>query len=377
MNEVLEYKDKIAFHPSYYIKEILDEIGLSQKDFAKRLGTTPKNLSCLLNCKQRLSVDFANRLSKMLGNSIDFWLNLQKKYDEIYAEVSSEEELKKERKILKLLDYGYFSKNFNLPALHRRADERIQKLREFLAIASLIVLEKQDLTVKLRSTTKKLSSSNIINANAMLQIAINEALKTSAPNYSKDKFKKAVSFALTQTKNHENFLLPLQQAFLDAGVILVVLPNLKNSGINGATKELNGKRLLMINDRRHFADTFWFTLFHEIGHIMNDELGITFDNDTEDEANTYAKKALIPQDKYDLFITKHKKFTVDLIRKFANEINQDPGIVFGRLQYDKKIPYEEISAYKVLRHTYTVAITTGQSNERLSIVLTPSKTPTH
>ena len=90
MNEVLEYKDEIAFYPSYYIKEILDEIGLSQKDFAKRLGTTPKNVSCLLNCKQRLSVDFAHRLSKMLGNSIDFWLNLQKKYDEIYAEVSSE-----------------------------------------------------------------------------------------------------------------------------------------------------------------------------------------------------------------------------------------------------------------------------------------------
>ena len=42
MNNYIEYNDKIAFHPGYYIKEIVDESGLTQEDFAKRLDTTLK-----------------------------------------------------------------------------------------------------------------------------------------------------------------------------------------------------------------------------------------------------------------------------------------------------------------------------------------------
>ena len=40
MSNYIEYNDTVAFHPGYYIKEIMDESGLTQKDFAKRLGTT-------------------------------------------------------------------------------------------------------------------------------------------------------------------------------------------------------------------------------------------------------------------------------------------------------------------------------------------------
>ena len=75
------YNDKIAFHPGYYIKEIIEESGLSQKDFAKRLDTTPKNLSILVRGEQSLSIDIAMKLSRMLGTSVDYWLNLQKSYD--------------------------------------------------------------------------------------------------------------------------------------------------------------------------------------------------------------------------------------------------------------------------------------------------------
>ena len=38
MSNYIEYKDKIAFHPGYYLKEIIDESGLTQEDFAERLG---------------------------------------------------------------------------------------------------------------------------------------------------------------------------------------------------------------------------------------------------------------------------------------------------------------------------------------------------
>ena len=97
MSNYIEYNDKIAFHPGYYIKEIIEESGLSQKDFAKRLDTTPKNLSILVRGEQSLSIDIAMKLSRMLGTSVEYWLNLQKSYDALIAEFESSKELEQER----------------------------------------------------------------------------------------------------------------------------------------------------------------------------------------------------------------------------------------------------------------------------------------
>lgn len=354
MSNYIEYNDKIAFHPGYYLKEIIDESGLTQEDFAKRLGTTPKNLSILVRGEQRLSIDIATKLSRMLGTTIAYWLNLQQAYDEKAAEFLSEEELKKEREVFKLIDYKYFRDNYGLPDLPRKVDEQIKNVREFLSVSSLTVLQERSLTVNFRSYTEELSRSNIVNANAMVQIAINRALSMETSRYDKRAFEKAVDFALTQTKNHDGFLTEVKNAFGKAGVALVVLPNLKRSGINGATKKVNGKVMIMVNDRRHYADTFWFTLFHEIGHVLNGDLGITFKNEAEDEADLYARRSLIPEDAYAEFKNQKRSFTEDDIRSFADDINQDPGIVYGRLQIDGMIPYTETYLSSRLRHRYKV-----------------------
>lgn len=357
MSNYIEYNDKIAFHPGYYIKEIIDESGLTQEDFAKRLGTTPKNISILVRGEQSLSIDIATKLSRMLGTTIAYWLNLQQAYDEKVATFLSEEELKREREVFKLIDYKYFRDNFGMPDLSRKVDEQIKYVREFLSVASLTVLEERNLAVSFRSYTEELSRSNIVNANAMVQIAINKTLKVDAPKYNKKKFEKAVDFALTQTKNHDGFFTEVKKAFEQAGVVLVVLPNLKNSGINGATKKVDGKVMIMVNDRRHYADTFWFTLFHEIGHVLNGDLGITFKNEAEDDADLYAQRSLIPEDAYIEFKNQNQSFTEDVIRRFADAIDQDPGIVYGRLQIDGKIPYTETYLSDKLRHKYKVVIT--------------------
>lgn len=89
MSEYIEYGNKVAFHPGYYIKEIIAESGLTQEDFAKRLDTTPKNLSILVRGEQSLSKDIAMKLSRLLGTSIGYWLNLQKTYDTLMAEFDS------------------------------------------------------------------------------------------------------------------------------------------------------------------------------------------------------------------------------------------------------------------------------------------------
>lgn len=355
MNNYIEYNDKIAFHPGYYIKEIVDESGLTQEDFAKRLDTTPKNLSLLIRGEQSLSIDIAMKLSRMIGTTVSYWLNLQNSYDALIAEFKSEKELEQEREIFKALDYRYFRENFGLPDLPRKIDDQIVEVRRFLHVSTLSVFAKRDMAVSFRSASVELSNTNIIKANAMVQIAINKALNTNAPKYNKSKFKQMVRYALSLTRNHEDFYPLIRKAFFEAGVILVILPNLPGSKINGATKRLEKNVMLMVNDRRLNADTFWFTLFHEIGHIIHGDYGISFEKETgekEETADRFAADLLIEPDEYQQFV-RGNMFTLTKIREFADLIDRDPGIVLGRLQKDGLVRYDDWELNS-LRHKYKV-----------------------
>ena len=280
MSNYIEYNDTIAFHPGYYIKEIIDDSGLTQEDFAKRLDTTPKNLSLLIRGEQSLSIDIAMKLSRMIGTSVNYWLNLQNAFDSLIAEFKFQEELAEERKIFEIFNYKYFRENYGLPDLPRRKNEQIKALREFLNVATLTVFTKRDMAVTFRSSTEALDEANIIKANVMVQIATNKALAVDAPKFNKKKFEETVQYALTLTKNHKDFYPLIRNAFERAGVIFVILPNIAGSKINGATKKIGNNIMLMVNDRRFYSDSFWFTLFHEIGHIINGDYGISFEKES-------------------------------------------------------------------------------------------------
>ena len=49
MSNVNEYKDIVAFHPGYYIADIIEDMGISQAEFTARIGITAKALSQLIN----------------------------------------------------------------------------------------------------------------------------------------------------------------------------------------------------------------------------------------------------------------------------------------------------------------------------------------
>lgn len=357
MSNYIEYNNKIAFHPGYYIKEIIDESGLSQQDFAQRLNTTPKNLSLLIRGEQSLSIDIAMKLSRMLGTSLTYWLNLQNAFDILQAEFSFEKELILEKEILSTLGYNYFKDNFNLPNLPRNTNEQVNEVRKFLKVASLTVLTKKDIAISYRSATKELNNSSTIKSNTMVQIAINKALETKAPKFNKDKFEKAYKYALTLTGDHDNFYSIIKKEFENAGVIIIVLPNIPGSNINGATKKIGNNIMLMVNDRGTFADTFWFTLYHEIGHIVNGDYGISFDKEVgekEEKADLFAQNTLIHTENYYDFINK-KKFDKASIISFAKSINRDPGIILGRLRNDGLVDYNNYEL-NCLRHKYKITI---------------------
>ena len=285
----------------------------------------------------------AMKLSRLMGTGAAYWLNLQQAYDALIVEFKSDQELEQERVIFEKIDYKYFRNNFKLPNLPRKIDEQIERIRKFLDIATLTVLKRPDMAVRFRSSAENLSEANTIKANIMMQIATNEALHADAPKFNKKDFEEAVDYALTLTESHTDFYDKIKAAFFNAGVIFVILPNISGSRINGATKKVGDNIVLMVNDRRLYADTFWFTLFHEIGHILSGDYGVSFDmemGENEKLADEYARNRLIPSEQYDEFIS-HQIFSPQSIKDFSKSIHRDPGIVLGRLQKDGIVGYND------------------------------------
>ena len=182
----------------------------------------------------------------------------------------------REREVFRMIDYSYFRDNFDFPNLPRKTDEQIKLVREFLSVASLTVLQDRNLCANLLNCPSEPTLANIINANIMMQIAINSVVCTEATKFNRRKFERTVARIFQQTEFHKEFLPELKQAFCDAGVVIVVLPNLKDSAVNGATKKVDGKVLLMINDRRRSTTSLWGALFNEAKHIVDGNMGISF-----------------------------------------------------------------------------------------------------
>ena len=102
-------------------------------------------------------------------------------------------------------------------------------------------------------------------------------------------------------------------------------------------------------------DQLWFTIFHEVCHIINhpqgelyiEGKGLESEKTKENEADIFAQDILIPMNRLRQFLVPDHKPTLQQIEQFANSINIAPGIVVGRLQHDKIIPISWGNGLKV------------------------------
>ena len=85
-NKIVEYKNLIAFHPSQYVEELIEDYNITQKEFAERLGIYEMKLGKLVNGEESISNDIAENLAKLTNISMQTWLNLQNAYDIKMAE---------------------------------------------------------------------------------------------------------------------------------------------------------------------------------------------------------------------------------------------------------------------------------------------------
>lgn len=87
MGNVTDYKSLIAFHPGCYVEEIVDELNITQAEFAERLGISNELVSRIINGQASVNGLTAVKLAKVTGVSMETWLNLQVRYDAKIAKI--------------------------------------------------------------------------------------------------------------------------------------------------------------------------------------------------------------------------------------------------------------------------------------------------
>ena len=81
-------------HPGEVLRDELEEIGLTQTALAKHIGVLPKTVNEICRGKRGISAEMAMKLSRSLGGSPQFWLNLQNNWELSYFDATDFEDIK-------------------------------------------------------------------------------------------------------------------------------------------------------------------------------------------------------------------------------------------------------------------------------------------
>lgn len=146
----------------------------------------------------------------------------------------------------------------------------------------------------------------------------------------------------------------LKEYFAECGIKFAIVKHFTGAPVQGVIKRNNDGTLnLIMTVRRKFADVFWCTLFHEIGHILNGDIEkrlIDYEftkNKLEDRADEFAANMLIDPEQYGLLI-ETGDLSLSRIRQFCSEQNIPTYILVGRLQRDKHLGYHQYSEEKIM-----------------------------
>ena len=81
-------------HPGEFLRETLDELGISQAQFARAIGVSAMRVSHVVNGTRPVTAELALLFGRAFGQSPQYWLNLQSVHDLKTAEAAMGEQLK-------------------------------------------------------------------------------------------------------------------------------------------------------------------------------------------------------------------------------------------------------------------------------------------
>jgi len=344
----MAFMSDMVIPPGEYLEEVLEDANLSQAELARRMGRPSQAINEIIKGDKAITPDTALQLEQVLGVSAQLWSNLETEFRLILAKQHQLLDVKKEVGLVSNFPYLELSK-LNLVEATRDKLKKVIELRKFFGVSSL----KNICTVKEFAPAFRQDEKSSVSHEALatwLRVGHVIASKKETSEFCKEKLKLAIPELkkLTNLSEPNQLIIEIQKQLVECGVVLALVPVFPKSYITGATFWVTkNKAVIMMSMRGAWSDIFWFSLFHEIGHILLHDKRVTFLENgkldpqyqkQESEADTYAQKTLIPPEEYINFLMR-RDFSYESIKCFSDKLGVFPGIVTRRLQHDKKLPH--------------------------------------
>ena len=349
---MLKSRSYIAVPPGETIKEQLEFRGMKQKEFAERIGLSEKHVSALIHGDVQLTNDVAYRLEMVFGISATFWCNLESIYRENIIKATEENALDEEIKLAKKFPYKEMVKYGWIPDA-ATTYEKVVNLRKFFEVSKLFNLDSLNLFPNIAYRRNSVTDKADYALVAWAQKAKLDARNVSVSAIDIDGLELELNRIRSMTKDDPDEFCPeLKSILASHGVALVFLPHIGGSFLHGATFVDNGKIVIGMTVRGKDADIFWFSLFHEIGHVVLRHIQKNNEISEQDEraADEFAKETLIPKRSFQDIVQKGT-ISKEVILKAADSLGIDAGIVVGRLQ---KEGYIKFSWHNDLKKKYAL-----------------------
>lgn len=324
-------------HPGEIVAEYLEYNGWTQKDLATRTGVTPKHINELIKGKKDLSPEMASKLSMVFGTSMELWNNLNSRYIEQKAYLEKLDALRAEKAWLKEIPAAWMEK-MGWVSKFKDAGQRVEALLRFFAVTSVnewrATLSSYNLAFR-QSKTFKTKDGAVL---AWIRKAEIEAASLTDKPLSIERLKNSLSDLKKLTNEPEPavFMPRLREILGESGVRIVFIQAPPGCPVHAATV-WKGSRCIIANSGRFRSDDqFWFSLFHEIGHILLKHKGIAKTDEQEREADAFASNMFIPEAFSE---TLKKTKTKSEILTLSRKAGVPAGIVVGRLQHDALLPH--------------------------------------
>ena len=373
-----EYSSDYVTPAGETLLQTLEAIGMSQTELATRMDRPYKTINEIIRNKTSITAETALQLEQVLGIPASFWLKREQRYREFLARLDEKQRLNNWVEWLKEIPIQLMMRRGWISASTDRSQQVLNALK-FFAVASpdawQVLWESKE--VAYRKSAALNSSFGAIAA--WLRRGELEAREIEcAPYKDHAAFRDAlVSIRALTVQPVEFFQKELVKLCANAGVAVVFVRELPNTGISGSTQWLAPtKALMQLSLRYKTDDHLWFTFFHEAGHILlhgrrevfletygkergqeevdDHEQAQAQEEETdgrereqeEHEANMFAANVLIPSAEWQQFIAQRSCRSKSSIEEFAKRVGIAPGIVVGRLQHEKLLPYHHCNDLK-------------------------------
>lgn len=338
--QIHTYEPDYAIPPGETLEETMHALGMTQSELAERTGLTVQTLARIFKGEQPITYETANKLAYVTGYPASFWNNLEAQYREQLVKVEEARQQESNLEWLKTVPV----KELKERKVLSDTNDKIILFRDALrfygvsSVESYAKIWDEPKAAARRSTAFESAPGP---TSAWLRMGQVEARGIDCAPYDKKRFSENLKAIRNLTVlPPKEFLPEMRRLCAEAGVALSLVPEFKKAPWSGAAEWLTPqKAMILLCLRGKAEDKFWFTFFHEAGHILHDGKKESFldaeksdyaDDPSEKAADDFAAETLIPKRHNPRIASIRSKAEV---LDIAKELEVSPGIVVGRYQY--------------------------------------------